>query len=184
MRTTLPLLLLAGSTAHALHIPRVLNATAAEIATHHELQAAGLKTPPSEPTVVVQHAANPPIASAPTEARPILPGDDDAAEVHAADGVEDEPYSVKAVLDEAAKREAERWACDVRAWVRAADLQPNVAVQADARLAANGTACSDLKSWAVGLRYKERQITRLQCVPPLPRAPREPCIPHLSSPSR
>lgn len=54
------------------------------------------------------------------------------------------------------------WACDVRAWVRAPDLQPNFTTEADARLAMNGTDCVDVKSWNVGLRYRERQGLRLR----------------------
>lgn len=54
------------------------------------------------------------------------------------------------------------WPCDIGAWVRARDLSPDATIPAHARLAMNGSGCSDVKTWSVGLRYKERQITRLQ----------------------
>lgn len=54
-----------------------------------------------------------------------------------------------------------KWACDVRAWVRAPDLQPNMVATGDARLLLNGSACGDVNAWAVGLRLKERAIVRL-----------------------
>lgn len=54
-----------------------------------------------------------------------------------------------------------RWDCDVKAYVRAPDLSPNVLLQGDARLVANGTACTDLVGWQLGLVMKERAIVRL-----------------------
>lgn len=54
-----------------------------------------------------------------------------------------------------------QWACDVRAWVRAPDLSPNLLSTADARLIVNGTDCVDLVRWEVGLRLKERSIVRV-----------------------
>lgn len=56
--------------------------------------------------------------------------------------------------------EEPRWACDLRAWTRAADLSPGAVVPAEARLAANGSACGDVVGWEVGLRFKERAIIK------------------------
>lgn len=152
MRPTLPLLLLAGSTVHALRIPRYINDT---------LVAAAPPEPAFEtrqqPTVPSPAVASHPAASTPASRQPILPGDDDAVLVVVVEGAEGEP-----------KAEAANWSCDVRAWVRAADLEPNSFTEAHARLAANGTDCSDIESWSVGLRYKQRMITRLQYVASTP----------------
>ncbi|ORY89133.1 hypothetical protein BCR35DRAFT_350623 [Leucosporidium creatinivorum] len=54
-----------------------------------------------------------------------------------------------------------RWECSVRCWVRAPDLTANLLGYGDARLLANGSACSDIDQWSVGLRLKERSIVRL-----------------------
>jgi hypothetical protein len=44
--------------------------------------------------------------------------------------------------------------------VRAADLSPNTVVPGEARLVANGTECSDITGWGVGMRFKERAIIK------------------------
>lgn len=54
-----------------------------------------------------------------------------------------------------------RWECSVRAWVRAPDLSANLVGHGDARLLANGSACSEIRQWSVGLRLKERSVVRL-----------------------
>jgi len=56
------------------------------------------------------------------------------------------------------------WACDIRAWTRAPDLFPGAIVPAEARLAANGSACVDIVGWEAGLRYKERAIVKMKWV--------------------
>lgn len=57
------------------------------------------------------------------------------------------------------------WSCEVRAWVRAPDLQPLLVSSADARLLLNGTGCEDIVKWEVGLEYKERSIVKILLVP-------------------
>ena len=52
------------------------------------------------------------------------------------------------------------WKCDVRVWTRAPDLSPGKVFPADARLAANGSACGDIVQWNVGMRLKERAIIK------------------------
>ncbi|GAA5886435.1 hypothetical protein JCM6882_001638 [Rhodosporidiobolus microsporus] len=65
------------------------------------------------------------------------------------------------------------WNCSIQAWVRAPDLRPNVVVPADARLVANGTDCSDVRQWDVGLRLKERGYVKLRAAEVvLPEAPK------------
>jgi hypothetical protein len=54
------------------------------------------------------------------------------------------------------------WDCTLRGWVRAPDLAPSQTFPAEARLAANGTACGDIEAWSVGLRMKERAIVKLK----------------------
>jgi len=54
------------------------------------------------------------------------------------------------------------WACDIRTWVRAPDLAPNLRATGDARIVANGTDCADIIKWDVGLIFKERSIVRLK----------------------
>lgn len=54
-----------------------------------------------------------------------------------------------------------RWACDIKAYVRAPDLFPNALLQGDARLMANGSDCTDMVGWQLGLVLKERAIVRL-----------------------
>ena len=56
------------------------------------------------------------------------------------------------------------WNCDIRPWVRAPDLSPNLLSTADARLIADGADCVDLVKWEVGLRYNERSLVKLKCV--------------------
>lgn len=56
----------------------------------------------------------------------------------------------------------EEWACDLRAWTRAPDLSPGLSTPAEARLAANGSACEEIARWEVGLRFKERAIVKLR----------------------
>lgn len=53
-----------------------------------------------------------------------------------------------------------KWACDIRAWTRAADLYPGAKIPGDARLAMNGTECDQVVKWQVGLRYLERAIIK------------------------
>ncbi|KAI5476451.1 hypothetical protein MNV49_007764, partial [Pseudohyphozyma bogoriensis] len=55
----------------------------------------------------------------------------------------------------------EPWPCDVRAWVRAPDLTPNLLSTADARLIMNGTACAEVVKWEVALRLRERSVYRI-----------------------
>lgn len=54
------------------------------------------------------------------------------------------------------------WNCTIRGWVRAPDLSPVSSTPGEARLAANGSQCGDIASWAVGLRFKERAIAKLR----------------------
>ena len=54
------------------------------------------------------------------------------------------------------------WACDIRTWVRAPDLAPNLRATGDARFVANGTDCPDIVKWDIGLNFKERSIVRLK----------------------
>lgn len=54
------------------------------------------------------------------------------------------------------------WQCDVRAWTRAPDLSPGKVLPADARLAANGSACGDIVKWEVGMRLKERALIKIK----------------------
>ncbi len=54
------------------------------------------------------------------------------------------------------------WDCDLRTWVRAPNLAPNMRATGDARYVANGTDCADIVKWDVGLVYKERSIVRLR----------------------
>ena len=54
------------------------------------------------------------------------------------------------------------WACDIRTWVRAPDLTPNLRATGDARVVMNGTDCADIVKWDVGLILKERSIVRLK----------------------
>ena len=54
------------------------------------------------------------------------------------------------------------WACDIRTWVRAPDLAPNLRATGDARFVTNGTDCADIVKWDVGLIFKERSIVRLK----------------------
>jgi hypothetical protein len=54
------------------------------------------------------------------------------------------------------------WLCDVRAWTRAPDLSPGKVLPADARLAANGSACGDIVKWEVGMRLKERALIKIR----------------------
>ena len=58
--------------------------------------------------------------------------------------------------------EEDTWKCDLLAWVRAPDLSPAAVFPAEARLSANGSDCSDIVKWEVGLRLKERGYVRLQ----------------------
>jgi hypothetical protein len=55
-----------------------------------------------------------------------------------------------------------KWDCTLRGWVRAPDLAPSQTFPGEARLAANGSACGDIKAWSVGLRMKERAIVKLK----------------------
>ena len=54
------------------------------------------------------------------------------------------------------------WACDVRSWVRAPDMSPGATVPGEVRLAMNGTACAEVKSWSVGLALKERGAMKVK----------------------
>ena len=54
------------------------------------------------------------------------------------------------------------WDCDVRSWVRAPDLSPGATVPADVRLAMNGSACSDVVGWTVGLSLSERGVMKVK----------------------
>lgn len=54
------------------------------------------------------------------------------------------------------------WQCDVRAWTRAPDLSPGKVLPADARFAANGSACGDIVKWEVGMRLKERALIKMK----------------------
>jgi hypothetical protein len=54
------------------------------------------------------------------------------------------------------------WACDIRTWVRAPDLAPNLRATGEARVVTNGTNCVDIVKWDVGLILKERSIVRLK----------------------
>ena len=54
------------------------------------------------------------------------------------------------------------WACDIRTWVRAPDLAPNLRATGEARVVTNGTDCVDIVKWDVGLTLKERSIVRLK----------------------
>jgi len=54
------------------------------------------------------------------------------------------------------------WACDIRTWVRAPDLAPNLRATGEARAVTNGTGCVDIVKWDVGLILKERSIVRLK----------------------
>ena len=162
MRPSLPLLLLAGSTAHALRIPRILNDTAAAVAAANAApEVFETRQPTVAPLLAVAHQST---SSSPVDRQPVLPGDDDAVSILTASASDDDDPAVS-VAEGAVKAELQEtagsWKCDVRAWVRAADLEPNSVTEAHARLAANGTACADLESWSVGLRYKQRMITRL-----------------------
>jgi len=56
------------------------------------------------------------------------------------------------------------WDCDIRAWTRAPDLYPGANLPAEARLAANGSACGDIIGWEAGLRYKERAVIMIRSV--------------------
>jgi len=56
------------------------------------------------------------------------------------------------------------WQCDIRVWTRAPDLSPGRNIPADARLAANGSACGDIVKWEVGMRLKERALIKMKCV--------------------
>lgn len=58
----------------------------------------------------------------------------------------------------------QEWACNIRSWTRAPDLSPGLGTPSDARLAFNGSDCNDIVGWQVGLRFKERAITKLKCV--------------------
>lgn len=62
------------------------------------------------------------------------------------------------------------WDCDVRVWTRAPDLSPGKAIPADARLAANGSACGDIVKWEVGMRLKERALIKMKCAAVLSRS--------------
>jgi hypothetical protein len=64
--------------------------------------------------------------------------------------------------DSGANHTAPAWQCDVRAWTRAPDLSPGVVLPADARLAANGSACGDIVKWEVGMRLKERALIKMR----------------------
>jgi hypothetical protein len=54
------------------------------------------------------------------------------------------------------------WACDIRTWVRAPDLAPNLRATGEARVVTNGSDCVDIVKWDVGLVLKERSIVRLK----------------------
>lgn len=54
------------------------------------------------------------------------------------------------------------WECDVRVWTRAPDLSPGRVIPADARLAANGSACGEIVKWEVGMRLKERALIKMK----------------------
>ena len=54
------------------------------------------------------------------------------------------------------------WDCDVRSWVRAPDLFPGATVPAEVRLAMNGSACSDVVGWKVGLSLNERGMMKVK----------------------
>lgn len=68
------------------------------------------------------------------------------------------------IFDAQSPPPAPKWNCEVRAWTRAPDLSPNAAVPAEARLALNGSACTDIIGWKAGLRFKERAIVKLKSV--------------------
>lgn len=75
-------------------------------------------------------------------------------EQHGANGISPEPRN-----DE---RLENKWDCTLRGWVRAPDLAPSQTFPAQARIAANGSACRDIEAWSVGLRMKERAIVKLK----------------------
>ena len=56
------------------------------------------------------------------------------------------------------------WRCDIRVWTRAPDLSPGRVIPADARLAANGSACGDVIKWEVGMRLVERALIKMKWV--------------------
>lgn len=56
------------------------------------------------------------------------------------------------------------WPCDIRVWTRAPDLTPDTVLPADARLAANGSACGEITKWEVGMRLKERALIKKRFV--------------------
>jgi len=64
--------------------------------------------------------------------------------------------------DDKEDQKEDTWKCDLLAWVRAPDLSPAAVFPAEARLSANGSDCSDIVKWEVGLRLKERGFVRLQ----------------------
>jgi hypothetical protein len=59
-------------------------------------------------------------------------------------------------LDDSNISGGEEWDCDIRAWTRAPDLIPGHSIPAETRLSMNGSQCSDIKGWEVGLRMKEK----------------------------
>jgi hypothetical protein len=73
---------------------------------------------------------------------------------HGVTGISPEPRNGERLENE--------WDCTLRGWVRAPDLAPSQTFPAEARLAANGTACGDIEAWSVGLRMKERAIVKLK----------------------
>lgn len=54
------------------------------------------------------------------------------------------------------------WDCDIRAWVRAPDLQPGATIPAEVRVTMNGSMCGDIKGWSVGLQMKERGLLKVK----------------------
>lgn len=61
--------------------------------------------------------------------------------------------------------ESSPWDCEIRAWTRAPDLQPDATIPAEARLALNGSSCNEVIGWQTGLRFKERTIVKLKYAP-------------------
>jgi hypothetical protein len=60
------------------------------------------------------------------------------------------------------KSNEEEWDCEVRTWTRAPDLIPGNTIPAETRLALNGTQCSDIIGWQIGLRMKERALIKIR----------------------